>query len=210
MRCLLIEHEVGLILIETGFGKQGRRASFTTSTGSRTPARMAARCWKMDCGSAGFTPDDIAIVIDTHLHFDHAGGNTYRDEAARFACLSPTPAMSCRRANTITPRTQRAHCGQLLRPQLRAGLRGRAVRSCGRGARDRTRDPRDPHARTHPYHQSVLLESDGEHALVLGDLVPTVAHLPLPWIMGYDVEPLVTLETKRHILARAHERRVAR
>jgi glyoxylase-like metal-dependent hydrolase (beta-lactamase superfamily II) len=54
-----------------------------------------------------------------------------------------------------------------------------------------------------PFHQSVLLESSGARALVLGDLVPTVAHLPLPWIMGYDVEPLVTLETKRRILKRA-------
>ena len=43
----------------------------------------------------------------------------------------------------------------------------------------------------------------GETALFAGDLVPTTAHLPLPWIMGYDVEPLVTLETKRRILARA-------
>ena len=46
-------------------------------------------------------------------------------------------------------------------------------------------------------------ESDGERALFLGDLIPTAHHLPLPWIMGYDVEPLVTLETKRRILARA-------
>jgi glyoxylase-like metal-dependent hydrolase (beta-lactamase superfamily II) len=54
-----------------------------------------------------------------------------------------------------------------------------------------------------PFHQSILLESDGAKALFLADLVPTTAHLPLPWIMGYDVEPLVTLETKRRILARA-------
>jgi glyoxylase-like metal-dependent hydrolase (beta-lactamase superfamily II) len=54
-----------------------------------------------------------------------------------------------------------------------------------------------------PHHQSVLLESDGERALFLGDLAPTAAHVPLPWIMGYDVEPLVTLETKRRVLGRA-------
>jgi glyoxylase-like metal-dependent hydrolase (beta-lactamase superfamily II) len=54
-----------------------------------------------------------------------------------------------------------------------------------------------------PYHQSILIESAGERAFYLGDLVPTHAHLPLPWIMGYDVEPLVTLETKRRILKQA-------
>jgi hypothetical protein len=41
--------------------------------------------------------------------------------------------------------------------------------------------------------------------LYLADLVPTTAHLPLPWIMGYDVEPLVTLESKRALLTRAAE-----
>jgi glyoxylase-like metal-dependent hydrolase (beta-lactamase superfamily II) len=54
-----------------------------------------------------------------------------------------------------------------------------------------------------PFHQSILIESAGERALYLGDLIPTHAHLPLPWIMGYDVEPLVTLETKRRILKQA-------
>ena len=47
----------------------------------------------------------------------------------------------------------------------------------------------------------MLIESKGERAFFIADLVPTAAHLPLPWIMGYDVEPLVTLETKRRILA---------
>jgi glyoxylase-like metal-dependent hydrolase (beta-lactamase superfamily II) len=54
-----------------------------------------------------------------------------------------------------------------------------------------------------PHHQSVLVESAGETACFLADVVPTAAHLPLAWIMGYDVEPLVTLESKRRLLARA-------
>jgi glyoxylase-like metal-dependent hydrolase (beta-lactamase superfamily II) len=48
-----------------------------------------------------------------------------------------------------------------------------------------------------------VIRSGGETAVFLGDLIPTHAHLPLPWIMGYDVEPLVTLESKRQLLARA-------
>jgi glyoxylase-like metal-dependent hydrolase (beta-lactamase superfamily II) len=54
-----------------------------------------------------------------------------------------------------------------------------------------------------PGHQSVLIASDGANAFYPADLTPTSAHIPLPWIMGYDVEPMVTLETKRHILKRA-------
>jgi glyoxylase-like metal-dependent hydrolase (beta-lactamase superfamily II) len=49
----------------------------------------------------------------------------------------------------------------------------------------------------------VLLQDDGETAVFVGDLFPTTAHLPLPWIMGYDLEPLRTLESKRALLADA-------
>ena len=56
-----------------------------------------------------------------------------------------------------------------------------------------------------PHHTSVLVRSGGETACFLADVVPTMAHLPLPWIMGYDVEPLVTLESKRALLRRAVE-----
>jgi glyoxylase-like metal-dependent hydrolase (beta-lactamase superfamily II) len=54
-----------------------------------------------------------------------------------------------------------------------------------------------------PHHQCVLVESQGETACFLADLCPTTAHLRLPWIMGYDLEPLVTLETKRELWRRA-------
>jgi len=54
-----------------------------------------------------------------------------------------------------------------------------------------------------PFHQAVMLRDRGETAVFIGDLFPTVAHLPLPWIMGYDLEPLRTLESKRALLAEA-------
>jgi len=56
-----------------------------------------------------------------------------------------------------------------------------------------------------PFHQSVLVEDAGETACFLADVCPTRAHLPLPWIMGYDLEPLVTLESKRSLWERARE-----
>jgi glyoxylase-like metal-dependent hydrolase (beta-lactamase superfamily II) len=54
-----------------------------------------------------------------------------------------------------------------------------------------------------PYHQAILVQSGGETACFLADLCPTIHHLPLPWIMGYDVEPLRTLESKRKLFERA-------
>ncbi len=54
-----------------------------------------------------------------------------------------------------------------------------------------------------PWHQSVVVTSNGETAVFLGDVIPTHHHLPLAWIMGYDLEPLRTLESKRSLLAEA-------
>jgi len=51
-----------------------------------------------------------------------------------------------------------------------------------------------------PYHQAVLVRDGGETAVFVADLIPTAAHLPLAWIMGYDLEPLRTLESKRRLL----------
>ena len=56
-----------------------------------------------------------------------------------------------------------------------------------------------------PFHQAVLVQDRGETAVFVADLIHTVAHLPLPWIMGYDLEPLRTLESKRRMLADAVE-----
>jgi glyoxylase-like metal-dependent hydrolase (beta-lactamase superfamily II) len=55
------------------------------------------------------------------------------------------------------------------------------------------------------YHQGIKIESEGQTAFYLGDLIPTVCHLPLPYIMGYDLYPIQTLETKRWVLDRAFE-----
>ena len=49
----------------------------------------------------------------------------------------------------------------------------------------------------------MLVSDAGETACFPGDLIPTAAHVPLPWIMGYDLEPLVTLKSKRRLLERA-------
>ncbi len=55
------------------------------------------------------------------------------------------------------------------------------------------------------HHQAIFIESNGEKAIFLGDLIPTATHIPLPYIMGYDLFPLTTLETKRIILEQAYE-----
>jgi len=203
MRCLVIEHDVGLVLIETGSGNKEDR-KFQDIYGIENEGENGRTMLEDGLRVAGYSPDDVAIVIDTHLHFDHAGGNTYRDERGDERLSFPRARYVVQGgeyhyATHTNERTAASYFARNFVPVFEAGrfdlvdgereiVPGIAVL------------PTPGHT---PFHQSVLLDSDGARAIVLGDLVPTVAHLPLAWIMGYDVEPLVTLETKRRILARA-------
>lgn len=203
MRCLLIEHDVGPILIETGSGNKEDR-KFQDIYGIENEGSDGRTALEDGLRVAGFAPEDVAIVIDTHLHFDHAGGNTYRDARGDVRLTFPRARYVVQGgeyhyATHTNERTAASYFGANFAPVLEAGRFDLVdgEQEIVPGVRV---IPTPGHT---PFHQSVLLESDGVRALVLGDLIPTSKHLPLPWIMGYDVEPLVTLETKRRILARA-------
>jgi len=201
LRCLLIEAPEALVLVDTGIGnKESTRFKDlygVSNEGEPTRLEDAIR-------AAGFTPDDVDIVLDTHLHFDHAGGNTVLlpDGAvvpafprARYVVQAGELAF----AHSANERIRASYLGHNFEPVSSSGLWELAV-----GEAEVTRGVRVLPTPGHtPHHQSVLVESDGETACFLADVCPTSAHLPLPWIMGYDLEPLVTLESKRGLWTRA-------
>ena len=80
MRCILVEHDHGLVLIDCGAGNK-ENARFLDIYGIENSGANGRTALEDALAVLGHTPDDIAIVIDSHLHFDHGGGNTYRDEA---------------------------------------------------------------------------------------------------------------------------------
>ena len=192
LRCLLVEHDDGLVLIDTGIGNK-EDAKFRDIYAVEDTLLDAIR-------GVGHAPQDVRWVINTHLHFDHAGGNTRRDAAGKIGLTFPEARYVVQRAeldfashtNERTAGSYLAHNFETVPFQLIDGeteiLRG--IRGL----------PTPGHV---PFHQSILIESGGERACFLADLVPTSAHLPLPWIMGYDLEPLVTLETRRRMYRRA-------
>ncbi len=151
-------------------------------------------------------PDDIHFVINTHLHFDHAGGNTCLDEQGQTVPAFPRAKYFVQqgeyddavRSNERTKVSYRRenftplmHCNQweFLEGDTEL-LPGLSVMVTGGHTE---------------HHQIVKIESEGKVALYLGDLIPTVSHLPLPYIMGYDLFPLQTLESKRWLLDQAYE-----
>ena len=207
MRCLLVEHEDGLVLVDTGAGNKepGRFYDIYAVENGPPEGEPGPTALEAALRRAGFAPGDVSLVVNTHLHFDHAGGNTYADADgavrasfpnARYVVQAGEYAYATH-ANERTAASYFAHNYEPLREAGRLDLvQGELELVPGIRLL-----PTPGHT---PHHQSVLLDGgDGQVLCYLGDIVPTQWHLPLPWIMGYDVEPLVSLETKRWLLARA-------
>jgi glyoxylase-like metal-dependent hydrolase (beta-lactamase superfamily II) len=205
MRTLLIEHASGLVLIDTGAGNK-ENDKFKDIYGIENEGSNGRTSLEDGLAQLGVTPGDVSIVINTHLHFDHAGGNTYIDEAGNVEPSFPKARYIVKRgeydyAMHPNERTAASYFERNFLPVVRDSKFEFVVREkeIVKGIRV---VPTPGHT---PFHQSVLIESEGERGFFLADMLPTSAHLPLPWIMGYDVEPLVTLETKRRILRQAEE-----
>ena len=157
----------------------------------------------------GFHPGDIRLVINTHLHFDHAGGNTRRSEpdgppALRLSFPNATYVVQRQElefARHLNERTRASYLAHNFEPVAEAG-RWRLLDGPGEILPGISALPTPGHV---PFHQSLVLRSGGETLVYLGDIMPTAHHFPLPYIMGYDLEPLRTLETKRALLREASE-----
>lgn len=201
LRCLLVEAPSALVLVDTGIGNKEdarfRDLYGVTNPGDPTRLEDAVR-------AAGFEPGDVDMVVSTHLHFDHAGGNTRLDPDGVVRPAFPRARYVVQQgefdfSRSPNERIRASYLAHNIEPLARSGLwtfvEGEAQVTAGVRVL-----PTPGHT---PHHQSVLVESDGETACFLADVCPTAAHLPLPWIMGYDLEPLVTLESKRRLWARA-------
>jgi glyoxylase-like metal-dependent hydrolase (beta-lactamase superfamily II) len=205
MRCLLIEHPDALVLVDTGVGDK-ESDKFTAIYGVENSPIGAVGPTQLESAlaEAGFAAADVDLVINSHLHFDHAGGNTRRGEDGAPVLSFPNARYVARRgewewAHHINERTAASYFGHNYDPVHAAG-RLELVDD------DREVLPGISLRRTPghtPHHQGILVESGGRRLFYLADLAPTTAHVPLAWIMGYDVEPLVSLETKRRVWTEA-------
>lgn len=201
MRCLLVETGGLRVLVDTGLGNK-EDEKFLDIYGVENDGRPTRL--EDSLRAAGVEPEEVDVVVCTHLHFDHAGGSTTLGEDGLIRPSFPNARYVIRRgewdfAHETNERVRASYMSRHFDPLAEAGqvelvdedvevVPGvRVVRTAGHT----------------PYHQSVLVEAGDQTVFFPVDLAPTSAHLPLPWIMGYDVEPLVTLESKREWLTRA-------
>ncbi len=203
MRCLLIEHPDGLVLLDTGVGDK-ENAKFIDIYGIENVVPGHRTMLDAALAAAGVAAADVRFVINTHLHFDHAGGNTVLAPGAiagpEAAAVPAFPNARYfvhrgehRYAMNTNERTAASYFPRNWEPLRETGQLTLAESGVELlpGIRYRATPGHTPH------HQSIVVDGGGETAVFLGDVCPTAAHVPLPWIMGYDVEPLVTLESKR-------------
>ena len=209
MRCVLVEHDDGLVLIDTALGNK-EDAKFLDIYGVENQGLEGATQLEDALASAGFLPRDVKWVINTHLHFDHAGGNTTmdpdleNDPRRHVRPTFPNAGYVVQRgeldfARHTNERTRASYLPHNFEP-IAAANRWRLLDGDEEVLPGISVRLTPGHV---PFHQAVLLQDGGETALFVGDLFPTTSHLPLPWIMGYDLEPLRTLESKRAILNEA-------
>ncbi len=197
--CLYVEAGGERVVVETGLGdKWSERQS--EMYGIERRGTLGERLHKL----TGCAPEDVTVVVNTHLHFDHAGGNTALDEDGKAIPAFPNARYFVSRAEyehaeapherdraSYLPENWRPlrESGQLeLKPdayEVVPGLRMETVAG---------------HSRTM---QCLRLERGGRTLYGFADLVPTRAHVALPWIMGYDLFPVETLEAKRRLLPQA-------
>jgi glyoxylase-like metal-dependent hydrolase (beta-lactamase superfamily II) len=190
MNCWLVKTAGKVILVETGAGEK-MNPKLRDIYGLDGP-HLADGLRDHD-----LRPDDVDIVVNTHLHFDHCGGNT-RTEKDQVVAAFPNATYIVQRgefnhAMKPSERDQASYFRENYAPLESAGMFSfldadteispgvELIRVSGHTANM----------------QCVKLTGGGKTAFLFADLIPTTAHLPLPWIMGYDLYPMTTLENKK-------------
>ncbi len=199
MNCLFVDTGSERILIETGIGskwspKQEEMYGIARERSLSDSLRAVVGC----------NAEDVTIVVNTHLHFDHAGGNTLLDDGRDARPAFPNARYFVSRAeyeHAERPheRDRASYLPDNWRPLVESGqlelkedeyevVPGLSM-ECVPG-----------HSRTM---QCFRLERGGRTLFGFADLVPTRAHVPSAWIMGYDLYPVETLEAKKRLLPEA-------
>ena len=198
MRCLLLEGDGRLILIDNGIGDK-----YDDKFGDIFGIDHDHSDLHASLAAAGFHADDVTDVVLTHLHFDHCGGSTTRRDG-RLALTFPNATHYVQQAHWVWARGPNARerasfLADNLDPLAESG-RLRLLKGDGElfpGIRVMTVDG-------HTEAQQLVKISGEQGTLVYAaDLLPTTAHVRLPWIMAYDVRPLVTLSEKQAFLEAA-------
>jgi len=202
LNCLLILSQGKRILVDTGFGRKVLAKEAGQLALQRQDGDLLDGLQRL-----GYGPKEIDIVINTHLHSDHCGGNTLDRGGTLKPAFSSAEYWIQRvewaEACYPNERTRKTYLPENFRPLESAGQL-RLLHGNTRVTAEVRCMATKGHSRGH---QSVIIESDGETAIFLGDLAGRAVHLEhLAWTTAFDSEPFETIESKRAIRDWAIER----
>jgi glyoxylase-like metal-dependent hydrolase (beta-lactamase superfamily II) len=196
LNSLLIRTGDQTVLVETGMGNKlsERMVKFYGQ-----PAKLID-----NLSEGGVAPEDIDIVINSHLHFDHCGWNTVRDANGKIVPAFPrakyyAPEGEWQYSRKPSERDAISYIPDNYDPLVTSGqmtlLKGGEEIVPGISVK------------TFPGHtahmQAIIVESQGKTACYISDLMPTSAHIDLTWGMSFDLYPLDTIESKKRYYAKA-------
>ncbi len=200
VRCLLIEDEDRLVLIDTGVGTKHEEKDliYGFNNDNNLEANIAVN---------GYRPEDVTDVILSHLHFDHCGGTTKYDEAKKLVLTFPN----------ATHHISRLQWEQSLNPNYRE--RASYVKentiilensNLLNLIDEESRITKNISVSIYNGHTQGLLvpviNCNGREIAFPGDLIPIMALIPLAWISAYDVRPLDTIEEKKRFLEESFDK----
>jgi len=201
MNCLLIRDADHVIVVETGAGPKLTDRQRLIFGIDRPPALLD------QLARRGVRPEDVTLVVNTHLHFDHAGGNTFLRDGEPVATFPRASyvfqKVEWEDAMRPNERTRASYLAADFAPleaagklelvedsvELLPGLRVDRLQGHTRGT------------------QTVRVSHGTETLFFSSDFMPDRHHLPLPWIPAFDLFPLETLEAKRLVIRRAIDER---
>ena len=203
-RCLLVEHDNRLILIDTGMGEKQSEKFFSHYH------RWGNHTLEGSLKKAGFAIDQITDVFLTHLHFDHCGGAVRYTDQGTLVPAFPNASFWVHKehwlwATTPNVREKASFLPENILPLEKSGQL-QFIEGSG------------PLLEKTPFPFSILLvdghtekqmlpiiDYRGSRLVFCADLIPTAGHLPIPYVMGYDTRPLLTLDEKSAFLKEAEE-----
>jgi glyoxylase-like metal-dependent hydrolase (beta-lactamase superfamily II) len=199
-RCLLIRGNGKTILVDDGNGTK-----FTDKLKDIYRLDTSTHDLISSLSKAGVKPEDITDVILTHLHFDHAGGSTTRTNGKLVPTFPNARYYVQKKHWELSQNPTEKDRGSFM-PDDYLPLMNEGVLELVDGEFEIFPGIELVVCNGHTSAQQLPKLTDGKQTLLFCcDLIPTVSHIPLPYVMAYDVRPLVTIEEKKRILARAYE-----
>jgi glyoxylase-like metal-dependent hydrolase (beta-lactamase superfamily II) len=197
LNSLLVQTPDTTVLIETGAGSYLKKQFYRYYSIERDPGLVSS------LNELNYSVEDIDFVINTHLHFDHCGGNITKNEKGEYTPAFPKAKYIIQKGEWQVAQKPGFRDGASYLPHLFVPLEKSGQLCLVNGTAEVCKGVKVLPAPGHTkYHQCVLIETDEGCVFFLGDMIPMSAHVGLSYVMSYDLYPVETMENKKKYLDR--------